>query len=228
MIRSYKASTWLPVASTAGPAASRLLLGQHVSMAQVSLFPLSPPSTPTAIASRLRLHNHSRLIFQLNRIQASDSTSTSACDSNPKVVVTRELGKNGKLIKALAKHGINCLELPLIQHAPGPDLGRLSSVLSADAAFNWIIITSPEAGSVFIEAWKEAGTPNVKVGVVGAGTASIFDEVRRLSKHSLDVAFTPSKGTQNFPINNLPQNQNQNTPKPPQNTVTELPITKAI
>lgn len=86
---------------TAGPATSRLLLGQHVSMAPVSLFPLSPPYTPPAVASRLRLHNHSRLTFQLNRIQASDSTSTSACDSNPKVVVTRELGKNGKLIKAL-------------------------------------------------------------------------------------------------------------------------------
>lgn len=28
------------------------------------------------------------------------------------------------------KHGINCLELPLIQHAQGPDLDRLSSVLS--------------------------------------------------------------------------------------------------
>ncbi|XP_031273434.1 uroporphyrinogen-III synthase, chloroplastic isoform X2 [Pistacia vera] len=177
-------------------------------MAQVSLFPLSPPSTPTAIASRLRLHNHSRLIFQLNRIQASDSTSTSACDSNPKVVVTRELGKNGKLIKALAKHGINCLELPLIQHAPGPDLGRLSSVLS-DAAFDWIIITSPEAGSVFIEAWKEAGTPNVKVGVVGAGTASIFDQVRLLSKHSLDVAFTPSKATGKVLASELPKNGNE-------------------
>lgn len=71
-------------------------------MAQFSLFPLSPSSPPPAAAFRLRLHNRSRLFFQLNRIQASsDSTSTSARDLNPKVVVTRERGKNGKLIEAL-------------------------------------------------------------------------------------------------------------------------------
>ncbi|XP_044475836.1 uroporphyrinogen-III synthase, chloroplastic-like isoform X2 [Mangifera indica] len=178
-------------------------------MAQFSLFSLSPSSPPPAAAFRLRLHNRSRLFFQLNRIQASsDSTSTSARDLNPKVVVTRERGKNGKLIEALAKHGIGCLELPLIQHAQGPDLGRLSSLLS-DAAFDWIIITSPEAGSVFLEAWKEAGTPNVKVGVVGAGTASIFEEVRQLSKHSLDVAFTPSKATGKVLASELPKNGNK-------------------
>ncbi|KAK8642505.1 hypothetical protein V6N13_011846 [Hibiscus sabdariffa] len=28
-----------------------------------------------------------------------------------------------------AEHGINCLELPLIQHTEGPDLDRLASVL---------------------------------------------------------------------------------------------------
>ncbi|KAF6176673.1 hypothetical protein GIB67_034535 [Kingdonia uniflora] len=50
---------------------------------------------------------------------------------NPKVVVTREQGKNGKLINALAKHGISCLELPLIQHTQGPDLDQLSPTLSA-------------------------------------------------------------------------------------------------
>lgn len=39
-----------------------------------------------------------------------------------------------------------------------------------------------------------AGTPSVKIGVVGAGTASIFDNVTHLSKHFLDIAFAPSKG----------------------------------
>ena len=41
---------------------------------------------------------------------------------------------------------------------------------------------------------RAAGTPKVKVGVVGAGTASIFEEVAQSSKCSIDVAFTPSKG----------------------------------
>ncbi|KAJ4701801.1 uroporphyrinogen-III synthase, chloroplastic [Melia azedarach] len=174
-------------------------------MAQVSLFPLFPPSPAAAAPSGLPLNR--RLHFQFNRIQASsDSASTS--DPNPKVVVTRERGKNGKLINALAKHGINCLELPLIQHAQGPDLDRLSSVLS-DTRFDWIVITSPEAGSVFLEAWKEAGNPNVRVGVVGAGTASILEEVRTSSEHSLDVAFVPSKATGKVLASELPKNGNK-------------------
>ncbi|XP_021896451.1 uroporphyrinogen-III synthase, chloroplastic isoform X2 [Carica papaya] len=133
--------------------------------------------------------------------------AASALNSNPKVVVTRERGKNGKLVEALAKHGITCLELPLIQHAQGPDLHRLSSVLN-DTAFDWIIITSPEAGTVFLEAWKAAGTPNVKVGVVGAGTACIFEEVMQ-SRQSLDLAFVPSKATGQVLASELPKKGNK-------------------
>jgi uroporphyrinogen-III synthase len=28
------------------------------------------------------------------------------------------------------------------------------ALMAADSAFDWIIVTSPEAGSVFLEAWK--------------------------------------------------------------------------
>lgn len=101
------------------------------------------------------------------------------------------------------------MELPLIQHTQGPDSDKLSSVLCTDSAFDWIIITSPEAGSVFLEAWKVAGTPKVKVGVVGAGTASIFEEVMQSSERSLDVAFTPSKATGKVLASELPKNGNK-------------------
>ncbi|CAL1396127.1 unnamed protein product [Linum trigynum] len=125
----------------------------------------------------------------------STSASCSASSSaKPKVVVTRERGKNGKLINALGKQGISVLELPLIQHTEGPDSNKLSSLLR-DVIFDWIIITSPEAGSVFLEAWKEAGTPKVKIAVVGAGTASIFEGVIQSSNQLLDIAFSPSKAT---------------------------------
>lgn len=85
-------------------------------------------------------------------------------------------------------------------------MGRLSSVLSADTPFDWIVITSPEAGSVFLEAWKAAGTPNVNVGVVGAGTASVFDDVLQFSNRSLNVAFAPSKATGKVLASELPKN----------------------
>ncbi|XP_048437119.1 LOW QUALITY PROTEIN: uroporphyrinogen-III synthase, chloroplastic [Pyrus x bretschneideri] len=171
-------------------------------MAHLSLFSLSPPiSYPPSCPPLQR-----RTFVVASRIQVASVTSTSNSHAPPRVVVTREHGKNSKLIASLAKQGISCLELPLIQHTRGPDLDRLSTVLSADTTFDWIVITSPEAGSVFLEAWKAAGSPNVTVGVVGAGTASIFEEVVQSSKRSLNIAFVPSKATGKVLASELPKN----------------------
>ncbi|KAK1263053.1 hypothetical protein QJS04_geneDACA017451 [Acorus gramineus] len=136
------------------------------------------------------------------RIIASSSSS-----KKPEVVVTRERGKNAKLIKALAKHDINCLEVPLIKHSEGPDLNKLSTVLT-DTKFDWIVITSPEAALVFLTAWKAAGTPEVQIGVVGAGTASIFEEIQPMEK-SLHVAFSPTKATGKILAAELPKRGSQ-------------------
>ncbi|XP_050363017.1 uroporphyrinogen-III synthase, chloroplastic [Argentina anserina] len=152
---------------------------------------------------------HRRIFLPSVYASTSSSSSSSSSDSisaAPKVVVTRERGKNAKLITSLAKKEISCLELPLIQHTPGPDRDRLSTVLT-DTEFDWIIITSPEAGAVFLESWKAAGTPNVKVGVVGAGTATVFEEVLQSSKKSLSLAFVPSKATGKVLASELPKNQ---------------------
>ncbi|KAI7737499.1 hypothetical protein M8C21_020984 [Ambrosia artemisiifolia] len=155
---------------------------------------LSPPHPSQPLHHhRLSYYYYSPTIFNL---QASSSSSSPANSlSNHRVVVTRERGKNDKLITALAKHGIDSLELPLIQHTQLPDLEKLVSLLSAATSFDWIIITSPEAALVFLHAWKAAGTPCVKVAVVGSGTASIFYEAMPSSKQLIDVAFTPSKAT---------------------------------
>ncbi|KAI3762919.1 hypothetical protein L1987_53361 [Smallanthus sonchifolius] len=157
----------------------------------------------------LRQHPHRRRIhLQSFNVRASSSSSPTTCFSNHRVVVTRERGKNGKLIKALAAHGINCLELPLIQHTQLPDLERLSALLSA-TTFDWIIITSSEAALVFLDAWKAAGSPSVKVAVVGAGTASIFDEATVSSKKLIDIAFVPSKATGKVLASELPKHGNE-------------------
>ncbi|XP_023642601.1 uroporphyrinogen-III synthase, chloroplastic isoform X2 [Capsella rubella] len=147
----------------------------------LSLLSLQPPlSSSSSFRSLIRnpiCHCHS---------------SSSSSSSIPQVVLTRERGKNNQIIKALEKHGISSLELPLIKHALGPDFDRLASVLT-DKSFDWIIITSPEAGSVFLEAWKAASSPKVQIGVVGAGTARVFEEAMQSAQGLLHVAFTPSK-----------------------------------
>ncbi|KAL8145131.1 uroporphyrinogen-III synthase, chloroplastic [Apium graveolens] len=169
---------------------------------------LSLSTSSLVIVPPLQLLRHRNFLsLKLRSPPSSPSSSTISC-SNADVIVTRERGKNAKLINALAKHGVNCLELPLIQHRHLPDLERLSSVLR-ETTFDWIVITSPEAGLVFLEAWNAAGTPNVKICVVGAGTASIFDNVAHSSKQILDIAFTPSKATGKVLASELPHTGNR-------------------
>ncbi|PWA89559.1 Tetrapyrrole biosynthesis, uroporphyrinogen III synthase [Artemisia annua] len=184
-------------------------------------------------------------------------------NNDHRVVLTRERGKNNKLIKALAAHGVSCLELPLIQHTHLPDLDRLATLLSvwctfhllasklvyrksrgldtllcirnscprtfkgstliksyvifcgdsyafmvAATTFDWITIASPEAALVFLDAWRAAASPCVKIAVVGAGTASIFNEARVSSKQLIDVAFVPSKATGKVLASELPNHGN--------------------
>ncbi|GFQ04047.1 uroporphyrinogen-iii synthase chloroplastic [Phtheirospermum japonicum] len=187
--------------------------------------PCSSSSSSFLPASAWKLRR--RTISLEIKCLASASAPLSS-SSNPKVVVTRERGKNGKLIDALADRGINSLELPLIQHTQLPDLDKLSSLLSS-TSFDWIIITSPEAGLVFLEAWNNyvdilladvmykhkllirrgAGTPKVRVGVVGAGTASVFDRIQPDLKQSLNVAFAPSKAIGKVLAAELPDHGNE-------------------
>lgn len=119
------------------------------------------------------------------------------------VVVTREHGKNVKLMKALAKRGIRCLELPLIEHRDGPDLLKLVQTLR-EGKFEWIVVTSPEAATVFLRSWREAGRPKVRIAVVGAGTGELFQNAEE-GANQLDVAFTPSKATAKVMSSELPK-----------------------
>ena len=53
-------------------------------------------------------------------------------------------------MKKLEKLGIRCIELPLIEHAPGKDRDELGETLKAKN-FDWTIVTSPEGAVVFTE-----------------------------------------------------------------------------
>ena len=79
----------------------------------------------------------------------------------PRVVLTREAGKNGKLQAMLAVRGVPALELPLVETAPGPDRAALPGMLRA-GGFDWVAITSPEAAAVFMEGWRAAGCPQAR------------------------------------------------------------------
>ena len=129
---------------------------------------------------------------------------TRSVRQSPLVLLTRELGKNEKLQTALAQHGLtSCMELPLIEHSDGPDRKSLPSILGSQT-FDWITVTSPEAASVFIEAWEEAGKPSVRIAVVGGGTGEI------LEAGGVQVAYTATKSTAKVMGSELPKHPGGN------------------
>ncbi|KAL4581386.1 hypothetical protein LXL04_017600 [Taraxacum kok-saghyz] len=84
-----------------------------------------------------------------------------------------------------------------------------SFILAANT-FDWIILTSPEAALVFLDAWKVAGSPNVIITVVGSGTTTIFNEATSSTNQLIDVAFVPSKSTGKVLASELPKHGNGN------------------
>ena len=76
------------------------------------------------------------------------------------MVLTREQGKNGQLMRALQQRGISVLEMPLVETMPGPDRDSLPEVLR-QGGIDWVVITSPEAAAVFLRGWESAGRPLV-------------------------------------------------------------------
>lgn len=72
-------------------------------MAPISLSSVGPPLTAT-VPPCLLLHR--RIFSPSSTTQAASSSSSSSL--NPKVVVTRERGKNGKLINALVFTSFRC------------------------------------------------------------------------------------------------------------------------
>mmetsp|Transcript_16554 Transcript_16554/g.33452 ORF Transcript_16554/g.33452 Transcript_16554/m.33452 type:complete len:267 (-) Transcript_16554:62-862(-) len=106
----------------------------------------------------------------------------------PRVYLTRETGKNGKLQALLTARGVPSVELPCIEFQSLPGADELPAKL-ASGAYGWIVITSPEAASVLLDAWATCGRPPLRVASVGSGTASV------LAAAGLPAEFVPSKAT---------------------------------
>ena len=90
----------------------------------------------------------------------------------------------------LEERGIHSYEFPLVEATNGPDTEKLPAVLQS-RKFDWVVLTSPEAASVFVAGWRAAGRPSVRIAVVGKGTARILDEDADIE--FLRPAFTPTK-----------------------------------
>lgn len=117
----------------------------------------------------------SEIRYDLRTYAMLEEENSRQSGSMPQVVLTREAGKNDALNRKLVAKGISCLEMPLLETVDGPDRHLLPHVLK-DEVFDWVCVTSPEAASVLMQGWIAAGKPKIRVAVVGAGTAAVFEK----------------------------------------------------
>ena len=62
-----------------------------------------------------------------------------------RIVVTRRKGQAGSLVERLRELGATVLEVPAIEIAPPADLGPLDAALADLEAYDWVVVTSPNA-----------------------------------------------------------------------------------
>jgi uroporphyrinogen-III synthase len=127
----------------------------------------------------------------------SSVASIASAGTNPttrlkRIALTREAGANDKLAQLLSSQGRQgpaqweCVEIPCIAFGPGNDTAQLPASLSACDS---VVLTSPQAAGVFLDAWLAAGRPDVRLATVGKGTS------KPLIAAGLQPAFEPSDST---------------------------------
>ena len=147
------------------------------------LLPTIPPARCSTLLPLLCASLSDRS-FRHSIAPRCSSTSAEA----PCVYLTRESGKNDKLQSLLEARGVPSHELPCIAFESMPGAAELPARL-ASGGFEWVVITSPEAASVFLEAWDAGGRPTLRAASVGAGTSKV------LAAGGLPPEFEPSKAT---------------------------------
>ena len=119
------------------------------------------------------------------------------------VVLTRHVGSNDKARKSLRQHDVEPIELPLVEFRTRPEAQYLTELLRK-RRYDWVTLTSPQATSVFTEAWREAGRPSARV----ASFSASLDVLSREGP-SLLVGYVPSTANAQTLVQELPRKQDR-------------------
>jgi len=89
------------------------------------------------------------------------------------IALTREISKNRELESILKAKKIQYNIIPCISHSIGEDRDSLPYALKQN--WSYIVVTSPEAATVLVEGFLEAGSPqNLQIASIGQKTSSIL------------------------------------------------------
>jgi uroporphyrinogen III methyltransferase / synthase len=107
-----------------------------------------------------------------------------------RVLVTRSREQAGELVDLLEAQGAEAVEAPLIDIVPPEDFGPLDAVCERAGAFDWIVFTSANGASAFMDRLLQGprdvrALAGARLCAVGPGTAS------RLTRFGLKVDLIP-------------------------------------
>ena len=159
----------------------------------------------TAFVSKSFVKSTVQKSYTNNILNSSDDD----CDTDGysvNIALTREVEKNDKLKDMIYSHPttkmlkstmkVNCIELPCIEHATGPDLESFEQLINdagkddtSFSKFDYVVITSPESAKVFSQVVKSDCDiiKKVKIAAVGKATKKVLINL------GFEVDFVPSK-----------------------------------
>jgi len=132
------------------------------------------------------------------------------------IALTREEGKNKKLLEKIINHPLHnnfnfkLIEMPCVEHAIGPDIPFFIDILKKNdglSKYDYIVITSPESAKVFANVIN-TNTKGIDSSLLPAIAAVGKATETALVDLGFQVSFTPSKangltlGNELPPINN--------------------------
>ncbi len=108
------------------------------------------------------------------------------------ILVTRAAGQANEFTQQLTAAGARVLEMPTLEIVPPSSWQPLDQALAQLDAFDWLVLTSHNAVTFFMERLQHHGKDSralagLKIAVVGAKTA------QTLSRYGLVADFTPSE-----------------------------------
>ncbi|MCW8897550.1 MAG: uroporphyrinogen-III synthase [Flavobacteriales bacterium] len=115
---------------------------------------------------------------------------------NKTVLITRAEEQSADFIKLLQNNGFNTILLPLIQ-LQAINSSQLLSVFNS-IKFNWLVFTSSNAASYFLETISPLKLAGIKIVAVGKKTADCLED------NGLEIDFIPSDFTAETLGNEIP------------------------
>ncbi|KAH8070084.1 hypothetical protein JL721_5306 [Aureococcus anophagefferens] len=142
------------------------------------------------------------------------SAGAGAAADGPVVALTREQGKNDGLAAAL--EGVASVEIPAVAQTRTADMEAAldAALLFVDEAWDWVVITSPEAARTFGDAATRSGVSMMRdarwrgfrLAAVGAATA---DALRARETGGWRDVHAPAKATAASLAASLPRNESR-------------------